>query len=117
MQSSSSPKPFKLAVQEDVLTDLRRRLALTRWPEVHLLGAEDFYAVLTAHGIDVLLFWIIFFEMAVLYFASAIILNCRLATPWLGWVGFVLLVVGAVGFVFLRMATMVYKSYKSDSHH
>ncbi len=71
-------------------------VALTRWPEVHLLGAEDFYAILTAHGIDVLLFWIIFFEMAVLYFASAIILNCRLATPWLGWVGFVLMVVGAV---------------------
>jgi len=71
-------------------------VALTRWPAVHLLGAEDFYAVLTAHGIDVLLFWIIFFEVAVLYFASAILLNSRLAAPWLGWVGFVLMVVGAI---------------------
>jgi cytochrome c oxidase subunit 1 len=44
----------------------------------------------------VLLFWIIFFEIAILYFASAIILNCRLATPWLGWIGFVLMAVGAV---------------------
>ena len=52
--------------------------------------------VLTAHGADVLLVWIIFFEMAVLYFASAILLNCRLATPWLAWVAFALMLVGAV---------------------
>jgi cytochrome c oxidase subunit 1 len=71
-------------------------VALTRWPEVHLLDAEDFYAVLTAHGIDVLLFWIIFFEMAILYFAAAIVLNSRLATPWLAWVGFILMLVGAI---------------------
>ena len=71
-------------------------VALTRWPAVHLLPAEAFYAVLTAHGVNVLLFWIIFFEIAILYFASAILLNCRLATPWLGWVGFVLMVGGAV---------------------
>src|SRR5262245_43463842 len=71
-------------------------VALTRWPSVHLLPAEAFYAVLTAHGINVLLFWIIFFEMAILYFASAIILNCRLATPWLAWLGFLLMIVGDV---------------------
>jgi cytochrome c oxidase subunit 1 len=71
-------------------------VALTRWPSVHLLPAEAFYAVLTAHGINVLLFWIIFFEIAILYFASAIILNCRLATPWLAWLGFLMMVIGAV---------------------
>ena len=71
-------------------------VALTRWPAVHLLPAELFYAVLTAHGMDVLLFWIIFFEMAILYFASAILLNCRLATPWLAWIGFVLMLVGSI---------------------
>jgi cytochrome c oxidase subunit 1 len=71
-------------------------VALTRWPAVHLLGDATFYAVLTAHGMDVLLFWIIFFEMAILYFASAILLNCRLATPWAAWLGFVLMLVGSV---------------------
>jgi len=71
-------------------------VALTRWPAVHLLPAEAFYGVLTAHGIDVLLFWIIFFEIAILYFASAIVLNSRLATPWLGWVAFILMLVGAI---------------------
>ncbi len=71
-------------------------VALTRWPAVHLLPAEWFYLALTAHGLDVLLVWIIFFEIALLYFASAVLLNCRPATPGLGWLGFVLMVVGAV---------------------
>jgi cytochrome c oxidase subunit 1 len=71
-------------------------VALTRWPAVHLLPAEWFYLVLTGHGANVLLFWIIFFEIAVLYFASAVLLNCRLATPKLAWLGFVLMVVGAI---------------------
>ena len=71
-------------------------VALTRWPAVHLLPADWFYLILTGHGANVLLFWIIFFEMAVLYFASAILLNSRLAAPKLGWLGFVLMVVGAI---------------------
>jgi len=71
-------------------------VALTRWPAVHLLPAEWFYLVLTAHGANVLLFWIIFFEMAVLIFASTALLNARMVMPKLGWLGFVLMVVGAV---------------------
>jgi cytochrome c oxidase subunit 1 len=71
-------------------------VALTRWPEVHLLPAEWFYLVLTGHGLDVLLVWIIFFEMAVLYFASAILLNSRLAAPMAAWGGFWMMLIGAV---------------------
>jgi len=71
-------------------------VALTRWPEVKILPAEWFYLALTAHGADVLLFWIIFFEVALLYFASAILLNCRLAAPKFAWLSFVLMVVGAL---------------------
>ncbi|MCL4740349.1 MAG: cytochrome C oxidase subunit I, partial [Burkholderiaceae bacterium] len=37
-------------------------IVLTRWPAVHLLEADTFYMWLTAHGIDMLIFWIIFFE-------------------------------------------------------
>ena len=71
-------------------------VALTRWPAVHLLPLDLFYLVLTAHGLDVLLLWIIFFEIAVLYFASAVILSSRLAAPRWGWVAFALMVVGGV---------------------
>src|SRR5512139_3210201 len=59
-------------------------VGLTRWPEVHLLPADMFYQVLTGHGINVLIFWIIFFEMAVLDFCSSTLLGCRIATPRLG---------------------------------
>ena len=43
-------------------------VALTRWQWVHLTQADQFYLILTAHGLDMLAFWIIFFEIAVLYF-------------------------------------------------
>ena len=71
-------------------------VALTRWPAVHLLSSDMFYLVLTAHGLDVLLVWIIFFEIAVLYFASAILLNCRLAAPRIAWLAFGLMMAGAL---------------------
>ncbi|MBT3265330.1 MAG: cytochrome C oxidase subunit I [Acidiferrobacteraceae bacterium] len=71
-------------------------VALTRWPAVHLLPADWFYLALTGHGLDVLIVWIIFFEIAVLYFASAILLNSRLATPRWAWAGFAMMLVGAV---------------------
>ncbi len=70
-------------------------VALTRWPEVHLLPAEWFYLALTAHGLDALLVWIIFFEIALLYFASAVLLNSRLAGPKFAWLGYWLMLIGA----------------------
>jgi cytochrome c oxidase subunit 1 len=69
---------------------------LTRWPAVHLLPADQFYLALTAHGVNMLLFWIIFFEIAVLYFASSTLLHCRLATPKIAWLGFGLMAIGAI---------------------
>ncbi|MCK5546921.1 MAG: cbb3-type cytochrome c oxidase subunit I [Rhodospirillaceae bacterium] len=70
-------------------------VALTRWPAVHLLDAELFYLALTAHGLDVLLVWCIFFEIALLYFTSAILLNARLVWPKLAWIGYWLMLGGA----------------------
>jgi len=71
-------------------------VGLTRWPAVHLLPADQFYMVLTSHGINVLIFWIIFFEVAVLYFCSSTLLRCRLATPRWAWLGFFLMIIGAI---------------------
>jgi cytochrome c oxidase subunit 1 len=71
-------------------------VVLTRWPAVHWLAADTFYQVLTAHGIDMLIFWIIFFEIAVLYFCASTLLRARLATPRLAWLAFALMVIGAV---------------------
>jgi cytochrome c oxidase subunit I len=70
-------------------------ILLTRWQAVHLLDPVMFYRVLTAHGITMLIFFIIFFEMAVLYFAAGPLLNSRIAAPKLGWFNFALMTVGA----------------------
>ncbi|MFQ5344884.1 MAG: cbb3-type cytochrome c oxidase subunit I [Mariprofundus sp.] len=70
-------------------------IALTRMPQIHLLPADLFYLALTAHGTDILVVWVIFFEMAILYFCSSTLLKCRLATPKLAWVGFWLMLAGA----------------------
>lgn len=60
-------------------------LALTRWPAIHLLSAEWYYRLLTLHGLDMLVAWIVFFEVAGLYFGSAVMLNARMVNPhWLG---------------------------------
>jgi cytochrome c oxidase subunit I len=71
-------------------------ILLTRWQAVHLLDPVMFYRVLTAHGITMLIFYIIFFEMAVLYFAAGPLLNCRIAAPRFGWFNFGLMTTGAV---------------------
>src|SRR4030067_337881 len=74
-------------------------IGLTKWPDVHLLPADSFYLVLTAHGLDMLVFWIIFFEIAVLYFCSSTLLRCRLATPRMAWLAFSLMLFRAVTLV------------------
>ena len=71
-------------------------VAMTRWPAVHLLPAEMFYLALTAHGLDVLLVWIIFFEIAILYFACTVLLNSRLAAPQVAWTAYWMMLIGAI---------------------
>jgi len=67
---------------------------LTRWQAIHLLDAVWFYRILTIHGMNMLIFFIIFFEMAVLYFAGPVLLNSRLPAPKVGWLAFALMVSG-----------------------
>jgi cytochrome c oxidase subunit 1 len=71
-------------------------IALTRWPAVHLLPADWFYRMLTLHGINMLIFWILFFEVAILYFAATTPLKTKLWSPKLAWVSFTMMVTGAV---------------------
>ena len=71
-------------------------LALTRWTQVHLLGPVWYYRLLTFHGINMLIFWIISMEIAILYFAGTSLLNSRLFSGGLGWLGFLLMLAGGV---------------------
>jgi cytochrome c oxidase subunit 1 len=68
---------------------------LTRWPAVHLLSPDLFYRFLTLHPIATLVAWIIFFEVAGLYFGCSVLLNSRLAAPKVAWLAYFLMLVGA----------------------
>jgi cytochrome c oxidase subunit 1 len=70
-------------------------LVLTRWQAVHLLNAVWFYRILGVHGMNMLIFFILFFEMAVLHFTSTALLNARNVAPKLSWAAFGLMVLGA----------------------
>lgn len=87
---------------------------LTRWQVVHLLDVVWFYRVLTVHGMSMLIFFILFFEMAILYFTSGPVLNSRIAAPKLGWLAFALMVAGAVlteWMMWTGKADVLYTSY------
>lgn len=89
-------------------------LVFTRWQAVHLLPVHLYYRFLTAHGLNMLIFFIIFFEMAVLYFAGPVLLNARLPAPKMGWLAFVLMIVGMVTvnyYVMTGEADVLFTSY------
>lgn len=70
-------------------------VGLTRWPAIHLLPANMFYKFLTVHGLAMLVLWIVFFEVAGLYFGGAVVLNARLIQPRIAWLAYILMLVGA----------------------
>ena len=69
-------------------------IALTRWEAIHLLPTDLFYRMLTFHGMNMLVFWIVFFEGAGLVFASTIVLNARQVAPKLGYLAVILMILG-----------------------
>jgi len=95
-------------------------LALTRWQAIHLLPAEWYYRILGVHGMNMLIFFIIFFEMAVLWFAGTVLLNARPAAPRYGWFNFGLMLVGALMVEAMQWsgrADVLYTSYPPLKAH
>lgn len=71
-------------------------LALTRWQAIHLLPVDWFYRIVTFHGLNMLIFWILFFEVAVLYFTATVPLNSKLFSSKVAWASFGMMLVGAI---------------------
>lgn len=69
---------------------------LTRWPAIHLLPVEWYYRWLTAHGLVALIVWIFFFEVALIYLGSVVLLGGRMAVPILSKVAYGLMMLGVV---------------------
>lgn len=95
-------------------------LALTRWQAVHLLPAVWYYRILGVHGMNMLIFFIIYFEMAVLWFVSTALLNARPAAPRYGWFNFALMLVGSLTVEWMQWsgrADVLYTSYPPLKAH
>ena len=95
-------------------------LALTRWQAVHLLPAVWYYRILGVHGMNMLIFFIIYFEMAVLWFASTALLNARPAAPRYGWFNFALMLAGSLTVEYMQWsgrADVLYTSYPPLKAH
>ena len=95
-------------------------VVMTRWQAVHLLPVHLFYRFLTMHGLNMLIFFIIFFEMAVLYFAGPVLLNSRLPAFRAGWLAFGLMVAGmllANAMVLQGKADVLFTSYPPLQAH
>lgn len=63
-------------------------------PEV--VSPQLYYQATFLHGWNMLIFWILFFEVALLYFAASALLRTPLRFPGLAWGGFWLMLLGAV---------------------
>ncbi|MFN0181001.1 MAG: cbb3-type cytochrome c oxidase subunit I [Gemmatimonadales bacterium] len=95
-------------------------LVLTRWQAVHLLPAVWYYRLLGVHGMSMLIFFILFFEMAVLYFASTIVISARAVAPKVAWLAFGLMVVGAIvveAMMWAGKADVLFTSYPPLKAH
>ena len=95
-------------------------LVLTRWQAVHLLPAVWYYRILGVHGMNMLIFFIIYFEMAVLWFCGTVLLNARPAAPRYGWFNFGLMLVGTLFVEAMQWsgrADVLYTSYPPLKAH
>ncbi len=95
-------------------------LVLTRWQAVHLLPAVWYYRLLGTHGMNMLIFFIIYFEMAVLWFAGTVLLDARPAAPRFGWFNFGLMLIGSLMVEWMQFsgrADVLFTSYPPLKAH
>lgn len=94
---------------------------LTRWQAVQLVQSPEwFYRLLGAHGAAMLLFWILFFEVAGLIFGGSILLSTRLRAPWLWWLAYVMMLVGSLVATWTMLsgqATVMFTAYPPMQAH
>ncbi|MEQ9103082.1 MAG: cbb3-type cytochrome c oxidase subunit I [Rhodothermales bacterium] len=80
-------------------------VVLTRWEVVGLLPPDAFYNWLSVHAWNLLIFWMVFMEVAILYVGGPMVLGRKLPAPKLAMVGYVLMLVSAIGINWSIMTT------------
>ncbi len=71
-------------------------VALTRWEAVGLLQPAAFYKYLSLHAWNLLIFWMVFMEVAILYVGGPMVLGRRLPAPRVVRTGWGIMVASAL---------------------
>ena len=71
-------------------------VAMTRWEVVGLLQPSDFYIHLSLHAWNLLIFWMVFMEIAILYVGGPMILGRRLPITRVAQAGYAAMLLGAL---------------------
>ena len=73
-------------------------VALTRWEFIGLLDEFNWYYVhLSLHAWNILIFWMVFMEIAILYVGGPMVLGRRLPFTKVAKLGWLTMVIGAIG--------------------
>ena len=80
-------------------------VAMTRWELIGLLSAGDFYTFLSLHAWYLLIFWMVFMEIAILYVGGPYVLGRRLSVPVLAKVGYAVMALAALLITYAILTT------------
>lgn len=84
------------------------------------ISDEWWYRLLASHGVTMLLFWILFFEVAGLYFGSTVLLNARMRAPRVAWINLGAMFVGVLmtqWAMFTGRAVVMFTAYPPMTAH
>ncbi len=84
------------------------------------MSDDWWYRLLASHGATMLLFWIIMFEVAALYFGSTVLLNARMLVPRIAWANFAMMLIGitmAQWAMLTGRATVMFTAYPPLTAH
>jgi cytochrome c oxidase subunit I len=89
-------------------------VALQRVEAIQFISEDWWYRLVAAHGAAMLLFWMLLFEVAALYWGSTMLLNAPMRLVKLAWTAFAMMVVGvalATGLTLAGEATIMFTAY------
>jgi cytochrome c oxidase subunit I len=93
-------------------------IALQR--QVLPISDEWWYRMLAAHGATMLLFWLLLFEVAALYWGSTMLINAPMRAPKIAWANFGMMLVGilmAQWAMLTGRATVMFTAYPPLTAH
>ena len=95
-------------------------VALQRIDAFQFISDEWWYRLVAAHGTVMLIFWLLFFEVALLHWGSTMLLNAPARMPRIAWGAFALMVVGVVVSITMMLsgqATVMFTAYPPLEAH